>query len=263
MASLEQNVLAQAPVLTSAARIDGGCDIEERRPLATLLYVQHGRGETTIDQVAYPVAEGDLIALRPSSICRIATTSEQPLKAIRLTYAVQVKDRDPGEILARHQSPVITLSKNYQLTSSYFETICKESEFPSLGGADLTSSLLQAVTIMLLRSQEIAAPPDEISMSQQIKAYIKDNYERDLTLSDLAQLVHVSPYHLAHVFKTELGMAPIQYLIQCRIEEAKRLLVQTKLSINEISVMVGYPNPNYFNQIFKKMTGTSPGKYRK
>jgi YesN/AraC family two-component response regulator len=51
-------------------------------------------------------------------------------------------------------------------------------------------------------------------------------------------------------------------LIYCRIEEAKRLLLGTDLSISDISVRIGYPNSNYFNQIFKKMVGMTPGKFR-
>jgi YesN/AraC family two-component response regulator len=100
------------------------------------------------------------------------------------------------------------------------------------------------------------------TMVQNVKAYIENNFEQDLSVKDLAELVFVSPYHLIHMFKNEVDMAPIQYLIYCRMEEAKRLLECTDLSNSEISVRIGYPNPNYFSQVFKKMIGVTPGKYR-
>jgi AraC-like DNA-binding protein len=79
----------------------------------------------------------------------------------------------------------------------------------------------------------------------------------------LAKLVHINAYHLAHTFKEDTGMAPIQYLVHCRIEESKKLLTYSDLSISEIAMKVGYPNANYFNLLFKKMAGVPPGVYRK
>ncbi|WP_197479844.1 helix-turn-helix transcriptional regulator [Paenibacillus swuensis] len=107
------------------------------------------------------------------------------------------------------------------------------------------------------------AASSEPTIGQHIQKYIEANFERELSLADLARLVHVSPHHLAHVFKDETGMAPIRYVIHCRMEKAKSLLLETNLKVYEIAERIGYPNLTHFNQIFKKLSGVSPGEYRK
>jgi two-component system response regulator YesN len=65
------------------------------------------------------------------------------------------------------------------------------------------------------------------------------------------------------VFKKETGMSISDYLQQTRIEYAKELLLNTDQSVSEIANASGYSNLSYFSAIFKKITGTSPGEYRK
>ncbi len=96
-----------------------------------------------------------------------------------------------------------------------------------------------------------------------IKEYVEKNYEKPLTLSSLSDTFFLSPFHISHMFKDRYGISPIQYLINTRIKVSKELLSKTDYSIVEISSLVGYPNANYYNVIFKRFEGISPGKFRK
>lgn len=91
---------------------------------------------------------------------------------------------------------------------------------------------------------------------------MEENYPFDVTLETLAGLTYTNPYHFIHVFKAETGVSPIQYLIRYRIEVAKQYLETTQLSMAEIAEKVGYKSETYFQNLFKKTTGTSPGRYR-
>lgn len=93
--------------------------------------------------------------------------------------------------------------------------------------------------------------------------YIKENYARDLTLEEVAQAVHISPYYLSHLFKEELGVTFIGYLTKVRIEQAKILLLETNLTIQQISYMVGYQDSSYFTKVFKKLEGRTPTQFRR
>ena len=75
--------------------------------------------------------------------------------------------------------------------------------------------------------------------------------------------MHISPYYLSHLFKEELDITFIEYLTRVRIEEARRLLFQTSMSIQEITQRVGYVDPSYFSRVFKKVTGMTPNRYRR
>ena len=92
--------------------------------------------------------------------------------------------------------------------------------------------------------------------------YIHQHLEDDLSVDVLAQLVCLSSSRLAHLFRYEVGISPVQYLDLQRMEKAKQLLVRTRLPIGVIATQVGM-DPVYFSQRFKQHTNLSPRTYRK
>ncbi|MGI6037878.1 MAG: PocR ligand-binding domain-containing protein [Limnochordia bacterium] len=93
--------------------------------------------------------------------------------------------------------------------------------------------------------------------------FLYNNYQRDVSLEEVAQAVHVSPYYLSHLFREELGVTYITFLTKLRIEEAKSLLLETDLTIQEISYLVGYRDSSYFTKVFKKLEGRTPTQFRR
>lgn len=92
--------------------------------------------------------------------------------------------------------------------------------------------------------------------------HIHTNYGSDITLDELACIACVSKTHLAHLFRSRLGISPLRYLLQVRIETAKRLLGTSPLPIHEIASQVGFADPLYFSRAFKAASGLSPRAYR-
>ena len=95
-----------------------------------------------------------------------------------------------------------------------------------------------------------------------IKNYIDSHYSENITLDFLSNLTYVNKFHLVHLFTKEMGISPINYLINKRIDESKNLLSTTNYSIRDISSIVGFSNSSYFSQMFKKITGISPKDFR-
>lgn len=96
-----------------------------------------------------------------------------------------------------------------------------------------------------------------------IKRYLDANYAQNITLDSLAEHTHLSKFYLSRIFSRCLGMSPINYLNQKRIQMAKEILVQTDRPLIQIAANIGFTSPSYFSQIFKKATGISPSQYRK
>ncbi|MFP5112043.1 bifunctional transcriptional activator/DNA repair enzyme AdaA [Bacillaceae bacterium C204] len=96
----------------------------------------------------------------------------------------------------------------------------------------------------------------------QITNYVDMHFNEPLTLENLADICHGSPYHLQRTFKQIKGISPIQYIQQTRITHAKQNLETTDKTINEISMEVGIPNSAYFATLFKKITTYTPSEYR-
>lgn len=103
----------------------------------------------------------------------------------------------------------------------------------------------------------------EVDKIQQIKQFIYDNSHKDISLDILAQKVDLSPIYISKMFKEKLGINYIDFLTECRIGKAKKLLNNSERSLKEITFEIGYHDPNYFSKVFKKMCGISPKEYRK
>lgn len=75
-------------------------------------------------------------------------------------------------------------------------------------------------------------------------------------------MAFITPNYLSKRFRIEIGMSLREYINQLRIEEAKRLLLSTNLSVSDIAVEVGYDNISYFSTVFRKLCGVSPVDWR-
>ena len=97
-----------------------------------------------------------------------------------------------------------------------------------------------------------------------VAAHLAAHASEKISLQAVAEEFGFNYTYLSYLFKKTLGKSPSEYLTQCRIDQAKRLLTQSEEhSIKEISSAVGYDDPYYFSRIFKTTTGMSPSEYRK
>jgi transcriptional regulator GlxA family with amidase domain len=97
---------------------------------------------------------------------------------------------------------------------------------------------------------------------QKIQQMMRENLHRELSLGKFARSVNLSVWRFCHVFRSEVGMSPIQYLRFLRMERAKHLLESSFLSIKEIGHLVGLKDESHFVRDFKKAYGLSPKCYR-
>jgi two-component system, response regulator YesN len=93
--------------------------------------------------------------------------------------------------------------------------------------------------------------------------YIKQNYMEKITLEDVASHVYLSPSYFSKIFKEEMDLNFNAYLNHIRIEMSKKLLLDDSIVLVDVSNLVGYEDQSYFSKVFKKLTGVSPGNFRK
>ena len=109
------------------------------------------------------------------------------------------------------------------------------------------------------RIQEIIDSEDIIARA---KRYIDDNFRENIDRNDVAAVAFVTPNYLSKLFKNSMNMNLREYINQLRVEEAKRLLISTSMSVSEIASYVGYFNISYFSTVFHKLVGVSPFDWR-
>src|SRR5699024_4286686 len=95
------------------------------------------------------------------------------------------------------------------------------------------------------------------------KHFINQNFRYLLTLDSLAEIAHINKYHLAHTFKHDIDLSPIEYLINVRIRDAKILLKTTDYTFVDIDAYNIISSQSLFTQTFKRETHYTPSQYRK
>src|SRR2546421_6531228 len=98
---------------------------------------------------------------------------------------------------------------------------------------------------------------------QIVRVLLESSFDRKLGLREMGQEVNLSPWRLAHLFKSETGMSPQRYLTLVRLQRAKDQLVNSFLPVQEIGAAVGIPNPSHFTRSFKAAYGMTPVEYRR
>jgi len=126
----------------------------------------------------------------------------------------------------------------------------------------MISSLSECLLAIMNRAANEAAQ-HENAFIDRVMRYIQEHFSEDISLVEIANNMHVSASHLSHVFKESTGLSPIKYVINCRMEYAKKLLLTTDNTIMQIAMKCGYDNSNYFSLLFKKMVGYSPAHFRR
>ena len=94
-------------------------------------------------------------------------------------------------------------------------------------------------------------------------AYIKENYNKKISLSDMAKSINMSTKYFNNFFKKNTNLTPFEFLMQYRIEQACVQLIQTDINVTDIAYNVGFNDLSYFINVFKRYKGTSPLKFKK
>lgn len=130
---------------------------------------------------------------------------------------------------------------------------------------------ISLATLQRLFANFVAESSDLIAKSRKdnikggikkIKEYIESNFHENLNLKGIAAQFYMNPVYLGQLFKKTYGMYFNEFLLQLRIQEAKKLLRQTDLRIYEIADRIGFSNPDYFVTQFEKIENATPTEYR-
>ncbi|GLX70271.1 response regulator transcription factor [Paenibacillus glycanilyticus] len=118
----------------------------------------------------------------------------------------------------------------------------------------------------LVDTKLLETSEQESQYSAQVKEailYLDEHLQEPITMRDIADHLHMNASYFSVLFKEQAGMTFSDYLTRRRVQRAKELLTNTRLSINEIAEKAGYQTAKYFVKVFRSHEGVSPGQYRK
>jgi AraC family transcriptional regulator len=95
-----------------------------------------------------------------------------------------------------------------------------------------------------------------------ISDYVRENLTNDISVTELAAMVCMSPAHFSRLFRASFGIAPYRFVMQQRVQEAKRMLASSTLSASQIAISLGFASQSHFMKVFRQFTGVTPKQYR-
>jgi AraC-like DNA-binding protein len=107
-----------------------------------------------------------------------------------------------------------------------------------------------------------ASVPDLVKFDEVLR-FIDENYRKNIMLSELSSIMNISTMYFSNYFKRVFRISPKQYILNKRLTESQRLLLESRMSIKEIAYEVGFENENYFSEFFTSKVGVSALKFRK
>lgn len=156
-----------------------------------------------------------------------------------------------------HLSMRPTVIDAYESTQRLMESPDMDSETVNRIAASFYSLLIELV---FSASHTIESKP-EIT-AYKIKSYIESNIDSDISVSTIAKQFYLSETHVIRIFKEKYGVTPKQYILKCKIDASKLLLLDTSLQIKEIAMTYHFSDSYHFSHTFKRFMGVSPEKYR-
>jgi two-component system response regulator YesN len=177
-------------------------------------------------------------------------------------------EHDLETIKLRVQELVVLLSRAaIEGGASIEEIIALNDQYlPVIQTAASVYGLSSSLAILLTRFVECVFSLKTVKhadLVQKAVRYIHQNYEKPISLEDVAFHAGVSPSHFSRLFKEGTGQTFIGFLTDTRLRASKELLADPSIPLAEVASSVGFDDQSYFTRVFTKRAGTSPGRYRK
>lgn len=241
-----------------------------------IYYLVSGTRRQFVNHTIYDMKKGDLILIPKGSIHKTAAIVKNQHTRYLINFSEEYAKSICSGMKLRSVDAVFgtTLISIPESRREYIVNLLErmEEEFCENSSEKYTEAMIKSylteLFVFILRYNERkitntvpeSIPEKEIQLAAK---YIYENFDKKLTLSSVAGYVHMSESYFSKKFKAVTGLNFSEYLTSTRIKAADELLLGTDKSISEIAELCGFPDPNYFGDIFKKHKGVSPRKYRK
>ena len=162
--------------------------------------------------------------------------------------------------------PVVITANDSAALEKIFDKMVLSQENDYLYCDHICSGLVYDYIIEFHRSMDSQADSERsrnISMLFPALKFMHDNFRSDISMTQLSDIIGITPQHFCRVFKKTMNARPNEFLTQIRLDEAKRLLNDKEITVSEAAERSGFKNAGYFSTVFRKYEGISPQQFKK
>lgn len=201
------------------------------------------------------------IKLTPGNIYFIPAFSvlESSIAGQMDKYYIHFQSDSPIFPLYRYFSDKYSVKSN-EISEYLFKTVVENYANPSLSAKLRVEGALDLILADFIN--DIRAEKQNLSRFVEVLEYIDENYKREISIEELASLMNISKIYFANFFKSTFQISPKQYILNKRLIESQRLLLDSRMTVKEIAYAVGFENENYFSEFFSAKVGISALKFR-
>ena len=232
-----------------------------------IIFIRSGSGTHIIDGKEYNTKAGDILIYNSGVIHDECANPDVNMSVYCCAISdLKLNDLPLNHLVQPNMKAVVQSGDSFEEIEKIFELLYSNILKTNIRSAEISNYLLRALIIEIygiIQKNSQLLMKNEENMAQRIKDYIDQYYLEDINLEIIAQALCINKYYMCHLFKELVGYSPMKYIIRRRIGEAQSLLLNTDYSIIRIATIVGYNTSNHFHNIFVKMVGMSPNKYRK
>lgn len=232
-----------------------------------VVFIISGEGIHKIAGKNYNTKKGDILIYNAGSLHDEIAAPEKNLSVYCIAVTkLHLPGLEPNHLTTKRQKVVYPAQNQFDSFLSLFELIHQTTVDKGRHIGEINNYLVRAMLIKLYALVTNAPPiaeTEEEKVGRKIKEYIDMYYMEDISLSSIAEDLHMSRYYIAHLFKELEGLSPMRYVIRRRIGEAQSMLINTELPVTHIALKVGYRSPNFFHSTFQKIVGLTPKAYRR
>ena len=219
-------------------------------------YVLLGKGTLVINRKEYHLTKGNIFFIPANSDAIYFPDKEDPWIYEWVGFSGSQVNNFLQDLNLSADHPIIEdKNKSYR---QYFDAIVRR--YVNNGYSDISSlgALYQLFGEMIFEKDGTQTMSKASVTVQLAKDFIKNNYQFDITIKDIAKNANVTPNYLSAIFQKEEKMTTKKYLTKIRMTKAMGLLQSGKLKVKEVSDLVGFQNQLHFSNEFKKYYGKSP-----
>jgi len=224
--------------------------------------IQYHRLYFLTEGTAHLELYGGEIDLSPGEVYFIPAFSvkESSIEGRMNKYYIHFQSSSPFFNLYRYLSGKYSAPATRE-TEYLFKTVVENYSDGSMSARFRVQGAMKLILAEFV-SDVRAAVPDLVKFSEVLN-YIDENYTQNIPLSRLASIMNISSMYFSNYFKRTFHISPKQYILNKRLMESQRLLLESRLSVKEIAYAVGFENENYFSEFFTSKVGISALKFRK